>query len=137
MKNSFNVMSIILILGALLISCNQKNNSNTSSIEAGYVIKDPPYDIEMVYMPAGTLKWEADYERHEMLVYLKSFCIGKYEMTQAQWKAVMGYNPSEIVGDDYSVTNVSWDTVLVIMKKLSEETGHAYDVPPIKIPALE
>ena len=72
---------------------NQKVTVEDSSL-GGKVLKDSLYHIEMVYIPAGTIKYDADYERHEMLVFLKSFYIGKYEVTQAQWEAVMGNNPS-------------------------------------------
>lgn len=40
---------------------------------------------------------------------VRSFSIGKYEVTQREWKAVMGNNPSSIKGDNLPVENVSWD----------------------------
>src|SRR5881392_4458356 len=41
----------------------------------------------------------------------KSFEIGKYEVTQAQWKSVMGSNPSRFKGEDLPVESVSWNDV--------------------------
>ena len=42
-------------------------------------------------------------------VKLSPFLIAKYELTQAQWRAVMGSNPSTTEGDDLPITNVSWN----------------------------
>jgi formylglycine-generating enzyme required for sulfatase activity len=59
-----------------------------------------------------------------MEVSIESFYIGKYEVTQKQWKAVMGDNLSRVKGDDYPVTDVSWYEALEFVKRLSEDTGH-------------
>jgi formylglycine-generating enzyme required for sulfatase activity len=94
------------------------------------IIKDAPYDIEMIELPSGTIKMEVTYANfHSMLVNIESFYIGKYEITQKQWQAVMGNNPSEVKGDDFPVTNVSWYEVLEFVKKISEETGYTYRLP--------
>jgi len=59
-----------------------------------------------------------------------SFNIGKYEVTQGQWKAVMGDNPSSYkIGDNYPVTNVSWYDVQKFIKKLNALTGKKYRLP--------
>jgi formylglycine-generating enzyme required for sulfatase activity len=60
---------------------------------------------------------------------IKNFKIGKYEITQAQWQAVMGNNPSEFVGDDLPVGNVSWDDVQEFLSKLNATTGKNYRLP--------
>jgi formylglycine-generating enzyme required for sulfatase activity len=44
-------------------------------------------------------------------VTLSPFMIGKYEVIQAQWKSVMGSNPSGFKGDDRPVEQVSWDDI--------------------------
>ena len=49
----------------------------------------------------------------------KSFKIGKYEVTQAQWQAVMGENPSEFKNADNPVENVSWDDCKKFIEKLN------------------
>ncbi|MDR1727905.1 MAG: SUMF1/EgtB/PvdO family nonheme iron enzyme [Acidobacteriota bacterium] len=53
-------------------------------------------------------------------VTLSSFYIGITEVTQAQWKAVMGSNPSAHVGDSLPVENVSWNDVQEFLEKLNE-----------------
>ena len=61
----------------------------------------------------------------------KSFAIGKTEVTQAQWQAVMGNNPSNFTtcGDTCPVEQVSWDDVQAYIKKLNAKTGKNYRLP--------
>ena len=123
----------IIFLTILLLSCTGDNNSQTENHSVGRVIKDPPYSMEMVYIPAGTFIMGADNSAddedpaHE--VRLDDFYIGKYVVTQKQWQDVMGNNPSEPVGDDYPVVNVSWEDAQAFVKKLSKDTGETYRLP--------
>lgn len=57
------------------------------------------------------------------------FKISKYLVTQAQWKQIMGDNPSFFKGDDLPVENVSWDDAQEFIKKLNEKTGLKYRLP--------
>ncbi len=127
MKRTVIISFMMLIF--IFAACDQNKNENSSGEFSGEIIKDAPYDIEMAEIPSGTLKWEADYDRHAMVISLQSFYIGKYVVTQKQWKAVMGNNPSETIGDNYPVTNVSWYDALEFVKKLSEKTGRTYRLP--------
>ena len=49
----------------------------------------------------------------------KNFKMGKYEVTQAQWQAVMGENPSRFKGVDHPVELVSWDDCKKFLEKLN------------------
>ncbi|MFZ2901020.1 MAG: SUMF1/EgtB/PvdO family nonheme iron enzyme [Saprospiraceae bacterium] len=63
-------------------------------------------------------------------VTLKGFWIGKYEVTQAEWRAVMGENPSDNEGcDQCPVENVSWNDVQKFIKELNRQTGKNYRLP--------
>ena len=63
-------------------------------------------------------------------VTLSDFYISKYEVTQAQWIAVMGENPSYFAeGGDYPVENISWGEVQEFLAKLNELTGENYRLP--------
>ncbi|MCY7328673.1 MAG: SUMF1/EgtB/PvdO family nonheme iron enzyme, partial [Saprospiraceae bacterium] len=62
-------------------------------------------------------------------VTVKDFHLGKYPVTQAQWKAIMGDNPSNFKGDDLPVEQVSWDDAQNFIQKLNEKTGKQYRLP--------
>jgi len=63
-------------------------------------------------------------------VTVRAFEIGKYEVTQAQWKAIMGTNPSRFKNcDDCPVEQVSWNDIQTFLKKLNATTGENYRLP--------
>ena len=65
----------------------------------------------------------------------KDYWIGKYEVTQKQYEAVMGNNPSEFKGDNRPVENVSWNDAKAFCDKLNElyrdklPAGYRFDLP--------
>jgi len=71
------------------------------------------------------MEWEKPAHR----VTVNSFSIGKYEVTQAQWKAIMGNSPSHFKGDKLPVENVSWEEVQQFISKLNAKTGKQYRLP--------
>lgn len=63
-------------------------------------------------------------------VPINSFYIGKFEVTQSQWKAVMGNNPSIFSDcDSCPVENLTWDEVQVFIRKLNIETHKSFRLP--------
>jgi formylglycine-generating enzyme required for sulfatase activity len=92
---------------------------------------------EMVYVQGGTFMMGSPTSEPERLdnevqhqVTVSSFRIGKYEITQGQWKAVMGSNPSSFKkGDNYPVENVSWNDIQTFLQKLNAATGKRYRLP--------
>jgi len=156
MKRSILVSSLILVSGILLTNVMVSCNRQTDPL-AGSTIIDDPYQIELVYVPAGDLEWEAGVTRHAMTIHLDGFYVGKYEVTQRLWKEVMGEypvvfdwenlpieftvegavsdrtreiaQPTGFIGDDLPVETVSWDVVQEFLGKLSESTGHVYRLP--------
>ena len=91
----------------------------------------------MVYVEGGTFTMGATFEQQEPdydekpthRVSLSSFYIGKYEVTQALWKAVMGSNPSHFEGDNLPVENVSWNDCQTFLRKLNAMTGKNFRLP--------
>ncbi|MEF2644140.1 MAG: formylglycine-generating enzyme family protein [Paramuribaculum sp.] len=91
----------------------------------------------MVWVDGGTFRMgsdDSDAESDEKPVHsvtVSDFSIGKYEVTQAQWKAVMGENnnPSWFKGDNLPVECVSWDDVQEFIRKLNALTGKRYRLP--------
>ena len=90
----------------------------------------------MIYVPGGAFemgspegKGDAD-ERPLHRVTVPSLYIGKYQVTQEQWQAVIGKNPSCFKSDkNLPVENISWDDATEFCKKLSGMTGKKYRLP--------
>jgi formylglycine-generating enzyme required for sulfatase activity len=62
-------------------------------------------------------------------VTVSDFMIGKFEVTQKLWKAVMGSNPSYFKGDNLPVENVSWNDAQEFIRKLNQQTGQNFRLP--------
>ena len=65
----------------------------------------------------------------QTVIFSRPFYVGKYEITQAQWQAVMGGNPSYFTGATRPVEQVSWYDCLRFCNRLSLELGYpsSYD----------
>ena len=89
--------------------------------------------LEMVSLPAGKFlmgSYERDYEKPQHQVKVSSFAIGKYPVTQAQYQAVMGKNPSKFKNNPQNpVEQVSWNDAKAFCQKLSQITGKTYRLP--------
>ena len=94
--------------------------------------------IDMVRVEAGTFIMGAtpemespfDWEKPTHQVTLTNdYYIGKYEVTQALWQAVMDNNPSYFKGDDLPVEMVSWDDCQEFISKLNIITGKTFRLP--------
>lgn len=61
----------------------------------------------------------------------KNYEMGKYDVTQAEWRAVMGKNPSRFrgCGDTCPVEYVSWNDIQAFLTKLNQKTGKQYRLP--------
>lgn len=97
------------------------------------ILAAPP--IDMVKVPAGCFQMGDTFgdgdndEKPVHKVCLKEFSIGKYEVTQEQWQAVMGNNPAEFKGVKLPIESVPLTEVIEFIKKLRQETGVAYRLP--------
>ncbi|TRV04592.1 MAG: serine/threonine protein kinase [Microcystis wesenbergii Mw_QC_B_20070930_S4] len=89
--------------------------------------------LEMVSLPAGKFLMgssESNYEKPQHQVKINSFAIGKYPITQAQYQAVMGNNPSNFKNNPQNpVERVSWNDAEAFCQKLSQITGKTYRLP--------
>jgi formylglycine-generating enzyme required for sulfatase activity len=94
-------------------------------------------NLEMVLIPAGKFMMGSpvfeknhrkDETEHEVTL-TKPFFMGKYEVTQEQYEAMMGKNPSKIKGDKLPVTEVSWLDCQEFIKKLNAKTNGGYRLP--------
>ena len=93
--------------------------------------------LEMVEIPGGTFimgsptseenRSSSESPQHQVTV--PSFYMGKYELTQAQYQAIIGTNPSNFKGDNRPVQRVSWNDAVAFCEKLSQKTGKNYRLP--------
>ena len=102
--------------------------------------------LEMVEIPRGTFtmgspeeeEGSRDVERPQHEVTVSPFYIGKFTITQAQWRVVAGWpkvnmdlnaDPSGFKGDDRPVERVSWEDAAEFCARLSRKTGKEYRLP--------
>jgi formylglycine-generating enzyme required for sulfatase activity len=84
--------------------------------------------LEMVLIPAGKFVMGSP-EENQDIILTKPFFMGKYEVTQDQWEAVMGDNPSQVKGARLPVTMVSWEDCQEFITKLNAKTNRGYRLP--------
>ena len=89
--------------------------------------------IEMVFVEGGEFvqgSLKEDDEKPMHTTYVNDFFIGKFEITQRQWKIIMGSNPSFFdYCEECPVENVSWKDVESFIQMLNAETGMNYRLP--------
>jgi len=97
---------------------------------------DSATGMEFILIKGGTFQMGDTFgdgyydEKPVHQVTLSDFYLGKYPVTQGQWKAVMGNNPSRFnKGDNYPVEQVSWEDVQKFIKQLNRNTGKKYRLP--------
>lgn len=116
------LLLLILIIGFALFSHSKA------------FAKSKSFAPEMVEIEAGNYTMTGSINQTELSnrkVNLKKFEIGKYEVTQGQWRAVMGVNPSHFkdCGKNCPVEQVTWHGVQNFIKKLNIMTGKNYRLP--------
>ncbi|HYO98935.1 MAG TPA: formylglycine-generating enzyme family protein, partial [Pyrinomonadaceae bacterium] len=91
--------------------------------------------IELVRIPPGSFmmgsenSFSNERPAHQVTIR-EGFYMGKYEVTQAQWRQVMGTNPSKVKGDNLPVESVSWNDTQEFIGKLNElNDGFVYRLP--------
>jgi formylglycine-generating enzyme required for sulfatase activity len=92
---------------------------------------------QMVYVPGGTFLMGSPLsetgrdkdEGPQSNATVSNFYMSKYEVTQAQYEAVMGTNPSGFKGDNLPVDSVSWNDAVEFCRKLSRASGREYRLP--------
>lgn len=98
---------------------------------------DSTTGMEFVNVPGGcfqmgnTFDTGNDDEKPAHEACVSDFAIGKYEVTQSQWRKVMGNNPSHFssCGDNCPVENISWNDVQIYIKKLNQQTSGRFRLP--------
>ena len=152
MKRAIKMSLLGLLTMGMFASCNpeKEENENPQEDERSYTETALGLDMRMVYVEGGIFEMGATAEQADdtrnnekpvRTVKVDSYYIGKYEVTQAQWEAVMGTTLEEqramsssvngIVGEgsDFPMYYVSWADAQAFCEKLSEQTGRKYVLP--------
>ena len=112
-----------------------------ATVSPAPLYKDPATGMEMIYVKGGCYQMGATADdcdanpeekpAHEVCV--DDYYLGKYEVTQGEWKSVMGSNTAALstcAGDNCPVDNVSWSDVQSFINKLnSRSSGSKYRLP--------
>ncbi|MEZ5391587.1 MAG: SUMF1/EgtB/PvdO family nonheme iron enzyme [Bryobacterales bacterium] len=89
--------------------------------------------IEMLLVPAGEFDLGSDTlddSKPVHTVFVEAFYLGRHELTQQQWEAVMGSNPSEHKDPQHPVERVSWEDAQAFLAKLSQTVpGGGFRLP--------
>lgn len=101
-------------------------------IENEIEVRNNSIGMKFTHVPAGEFmmgspddekgRWADESPVHKVNIS-KPFYLGTYPVTQREWKAVMGDNPSNFKGDELPVEKVSWYDVQNFIKKLNEKEG--------------
>jgi len=94
-------------------------------------------NLDLVLIPAGKFmmgspeseKGQSNYVSQYEAMISKPFYMGKYEVKQDQWDAVMNSNPSNKKGVNLPVTNLSWGDSQEFIKKLNAKSSGGYRLP--------
>jgi formylglycine-generating enzyme required for sulfatase activity len=90
--------------------------------------------LQMIYIKPGRFMmgsargWFDERPVHEV-VLTKGFYLGKYEVTQSQFKTLTGVNRSRLKGEEHPVVEVSWPDADDFCKRLSKKTGRNFRLP--------
>ena len=110
----------------------EDETKNESAITLGENFTVPDLNLDMIWVYPGTFTMgspENASEIQHQVTLTKGFYLGKYEVTQAQWKQVMGDNPSVFKGADRPVEKVSWNDAVEFCDKLTEMENKGGRVP--------
>lgn len=120
---------IALLAAVCLVGCSPKDSKNVVTDLGGGV------KMVMVWVPAGSFQMGSDDlamldgQPKSSVTISKPFWIGKTEVTQAQYKRIMGTSPSYFQGSKNPVEKVRWDDAMEFCKKLTERERLAGRLP--------
>jgi len=148
---------LLLLSVALTVGCASTVVAQQVEAQPGSPAKQQPPEVatggqpkevvntigmKLLLIPAGTFtmgspdseKYHFDNETQHQVTLTKPFHMGRTEVTQGQWKKVMGTEPWKgktyvKEGDDYAAVYVSWDDAVEFCKKLSAMEGKVYRLP--------
>ncbi|ELS33736.1 MULTISPECIES: bifunctional serine/threonine-protein kinase/formylglycine-generating enzyme family protein [Pseudanabaena] len=88
-------------------------------------------NLEMVRIKSGSFNMGSDYSSESPIhqVNMQGFYIGKYPVTQSQYQAIIGKNPSKLKDPCNPAENINWNDAVLFCEKLSQVTGKEVRLP--------
>lgn len=130
MKNWLHLA--VVFAAVLIVACPGRLAAQDEAPQDFWV--DPLTGMEFLHIPGGCFMMGDDSgepderPRHEVCVY--DFWMGRYEVTQGQWEAIMESSPSKFkAGDNHPVESVSWNEVNEFIKKLNLVFSQRFRLP--------
>jgi formylglycine-generating enzyme required for sulfatase activity len=121
-----NTIVLCAVIFLSVVSASALESSPMAGGDSDSELKDSTTGIEMVLVKGGCYQMGSAFdiggpeEKPVHKVCVDDYYLGKFEVTQGQWKVIMGNNPSRNkCGDDCPVENVSWNDVQDFIKKLN------------------
>src|SRR5262245_62316081 len=122
-------MKRLLLAALALLTCSLLAQNPGQPASGMEFVKVAPGEF-MMGCSVGDIDCNDDERPIHRVQITKPFEIGKYEVTQGQWQAVMGSNPSTIKGDDHPVETISKNDAQDFLNKLNERNdGYHYRLP--------
>ncbi len=116
MKKISFILTVVLV-AFFAVSCDDQSEVHSSGSKGYY---GPIGKVEIKMVQVAPAKGD-------------TFYIGKYEVTQKEWRAVMGTKPAyNLGGDNYPIENVSYEEVQEFLNKLNEKTNAGYRLPTVE-----
>ncbi|MCK9302593.1 MAG: SUMF1/EgtB/PvdO family nonheme iron enzyme [Bacteroidales bacterium] len=126
-----------------IVNATSSGNANTTNVKIDEVTSVKTFTVngvtfDMMPVQGGTFTMGCTSEqgsdccgseKPSHRVTVSSFYIGKYEVTQKLWEAVMGNNPSGFKGGNLPVEKVSWNDCQEFIRKLNSKTGKTFRLP--------
>ena len=126
MKKLFVLLGVSLVVAIGFCGCGKEAEAKskaeveaeaTETLRTGVVTLSNGVQLKMIKVEPGSFLRDDG----NTVTLTKPYYLGETEVTQAQWRAVMGNNPSRFQGDSRPVEQVSWNEAMAFCKKLNEQ----------------
>ena len=122
LKTAIAALGLFLLIAVMPGCAPVLEKTHTNSIGMEFVLI-PAGSFMMGRNPALENGNDEETPQHRVTIS-KPFYLGKFEVTQTEWEAVMGNNPSNFKGRTKPVEKVSWNDVQEFIKRLNAKEGH-------------
>ncbi len=134
-RDSLSALVLLLVVFAAS-GCGAKRPDNSDVV----AWREPLTGMEFRCLPAGAFRMGAPFdetgrqpdEQEREVELSRPFCLGRFEVTQAEWEEVMGSSPLQAEGceqSDCPVVNVNWLRIEQFAERLSARTGETFRLP--------